>query len=241
MCFTVNVNLVKEELEERYDARLIDPDKYRPSYYYHAFSIPELPVISSGSREWIELMNWGLIPSWIRDRENADEIRFKTFNARAETIDVKPSFAGSFFSKRCIVPVRGFFEWQHAGGRKIPWYIYRADGDIMSLAGLWSEWNDNDTGNIIKTFTVITTDANEMMARIHNTKKRMPVVLEKKSEEVWLDTGLKKDRVFRLLSPCADEILKAHTISSLIVRKDADKNTPDLIKPFNYNIPETLI
>jgi len=241
MCFTVNVNIVKEELEERYHARLIDPENYRPSYYYHAFSIPKLPVVHTGNREFIEQMNWGLIPSWVRDREKADEIRYKTFNARAESIDAKPSFSNSFATRRCIIPVKGFFEWQHVGERKIPWYVFRADEDIMSLAGLWSEWVDNTTGEVVKTFTVITTEANEMMSKIHNSKKRMPVVLERSSEEIWLDLKVPKDKLLKLLEPYPDKILKAYTIGTLINRKDADKNSADLIKPVDYNLPGKLL
>ena len=139
MCFSVNVNLVKEELENRYGATFLDPDKYSPSYYYHAFGLPVVPAICSGKTDQIQLLKWGLIPSWVKTSESAEEIRFKTFNARAESIDSKPSFSGSFSAKRCIIPVKGFFEWQQTGGIKIPWYISRADEDIMSLAGLWSE------------------------------------------------------------------------------------------------------
>ena len=75
MCFSVNVNLIKEELENRYGATLIDPDKYRPSYYYHAFGLPELPAICSGSPSKIQLLKWGLIPSWIKNIDDATLIR----------------------------------------------------------------------------------------------------------------------------------------------------------------------
>ena len=119
MCFSVNVNLIKEELENRYDATLIDHDRYRPSYYYHAFSLPEIPAVCSGMSDRIRLLKWGLIPSWTRSIDDANSIRYKTFNARSESIATKPSFSSSFRSKRCIIPVKGFFEWQHIGKEKI--------------------------------------------------------------------------------------------------------------------------
>ena len=137
MCFTVNVNIVREELEERYGAELIDHDKYRPSYYYHAYSLPLMPVVCSDDPASLRLFRWGLIPSWAEDEKAAIEIMVKTFNARSETIETKPAFRESFISRRCLVPVRGFFEWQHIGGRKIPWYISLRDEDIFSLAGIW--------------------------------------------------------------------------------------------------------
>jgi putative SOS response-associated peptidase YedK len=240
MCFTVNVNLVREELEDRYGATLIDRDKYRPSYYYHAFGLPGLPVICSGTPDKIRIMNWGLIPSWVKNSVSAEEIRFKTFNARAESVESKPSFSGSFSSRRCLIPVSGFFEWQHTATGKIPWYIFRADNDIMSLAGLWSEWTDTSTGEIINTFSVITTDANELMASIHNSKKRMPVLLEKSTESVWLNNNSGKADLKKLLEPYSQDVLKAHTISDLINRKSAERNSPEIIKPFSRNSENLL-
>ena len=234
MCFSVNVNLVKEELENRYGATFLDPDKYHPSYYYHAFGLPGIPVICSDKPEKIRVMTWGLIPAWVRNRESAEEIRFRTFNARAESLDSRPSFSASFSSKRCLVPVRGFFEWQHTATRKIPWYIFRSDSDLMSLAGLWSEWTDTSTGEQLNTFSVITTDANELMAKIHNSKKRMPVIIEKGSENVWLDPHSEKEDLKKLLEPFPQEILAAHTISNLINRKDTERNSPEIIKPYSW-------
>jgi putative SOS response-associated peptidase YedK len=240
MCFTVNVNLIKEELENRYGATLIDPDKYRPSYYYHAFGLPEMPAIWSGKPGKISLLKWGLIPSWVRDNNSAAEIRLKTFNARAESIEEKPAFSSSFRSKRCIIPVRGFFEWQHTSSGKIPWYIYRADKDIMSLAGLWSDWKDSSTGEITSTFSVITTDANELMADIHNSKKRMPVIIEKSNESKWLDPETGREHLVSLMEKYPSSVLGAHTISDLINKKVPERNSPDVIMPFRRTSQNTL-
>ncbi|HOW41576.1 MAG TPA: SOS response-associated peptidase [Bacteroidales bacterium] len=237
MCFTVNVNLVREELEDRYGATLIDPDKYRPSYYYQAHALPELPVLGSGFPGQIRLLKWGLIPSWTKSMEDASEIRIKTFNARSESISSKPSFSASFKSRRCIVPVRGFYEWQHVGKEKIPWYIYRADGALMSLAGLYDEWVESKSGETFTTFTVITTDANQLMAEIHNTKKRMPAILEKEMEADWLNPSFSLTDAGEILKPSPVETIRAHTIGPLITSRTADRNTPDIIKPWNYSQP----
>lgn len=234
MCFTVNVNLVKEELENRYGATLIDPDSYRPSYYYHAFALPKMPVICSGNTSGIRLLTWGLIPSATKDIKEAELVRYKTFNARAETLDSLRSFSNAFRTKRCIVPVKGFFEWQHLGKDKIPWYVYRADNDIISLAGLYDDWVENSTGEILSTFSIVTSDANEMMSVIHNSAKRMPVVLEKSTENKWTDLSISHDEAMKLLSPFPSGILKAHTVSKMINSKTAEKNTPEVIKPYAY-------
>jgi putative SOS response-associated peptidase YedK len=105
VCFTVNVNIVKEELESRYGSELIDHDKYRPSYYYHAYSLPSMPVVCSDRTAGIRLFRWGLIPSWVADEGEANDIMLKTFNARSETVSTKPAFRDSFASRRCLVPV----------------------------------------------------------------------------------------------------------------------------------------
>ena len=234
MCFTVNVNLIKEELQNRYGATLIDPDKYRPSYYYHAFGLPSLPAICSGDTSRIQLLKWGLIPSWTKGIDQANIIRYKTFNARAESINTKPSFTSSFRTKRCIIPVRGFFEWQHVGNEKIPWYIYHSENEVISIAGIYDDWIEDNTGEVFSTFSIVTTEANELMARIHNSGKRMPVILDRSSEKEWINISISQEEALGLLTPCPSEILKAHTISPLINSRTEDRNTPELIKPYSY-------
>ncbi len=253
MCFTVNVNIVREELEERFGSELIDHDKYRPSFYFHAYSLPYLPVVcsagssgSSGSSGFpasgssgLRVMRWGLIPSWVGDENEANEIMMKTFNARSETIATKPSFSGSFASRRCLVPVRGFFEWQHLGGRKIPWYITLRDEEIFSLAGIWDSWTLQG-GVTLDTFSVVTTRANELMEEIHNTKKRMPVILPRAAERIWLREGVPADALAGLMGPVDSEMLAAHTVSPLITNTRADRNRTELIMPYSYPVQGTL-
>ncbi len=248
MCFTVNVNIVREELEERFGSELIDHDKYRPSFYFHAYSLPYMPVVcsagSSGSPDGsgssgLRVMRWGLIPSWVGDENEANEIMMKTFNARSETIASKPSFSGSFASRRCLVPVRGFFEWQHLGGRKIPWYITLREEEVFSLAGIWDSWSMHG-GITLDTFSVVTTRANELMEEIHNTKKRMPVILPRAAEKIWLREGVPVDALAGLMEPVASEMLAAHTVSPLITNIRADRNRPELIMPYSYPVQGTL-
>jgi len=234
MCFTVNVNLIKEELENRYGATLIDPDKYRPSYYYHAFGLPSIPAICSGDPSKIKLLKWGLIPSWTKSIDEANIIRYKTFNARSESIVTKPSFSSSFRSKRCIIPVKGFFEWQHVGNEKIPWYIYHTENEVLSIAGIYDDWVENNTGEIFSTFSIVTTDANDLMARIHNSGKRMPVILNKSAESRWIDLSTSQADALSLLYPSPSEILKAHTISPLVNSRSSNRNTEEVIQPYTY-------
>ncbi|MCU0459437.1 MAG: SOS response-associated peptidase [Bacteroidales bacterium] len=239
MCFTVNVNIVREELEERYGSELIDHDKYRPSYYYHAYSLPSMPVVCSDRNSGIRLFRWGLIPSWVADESEANDIMLKTFNARSETISTKPAFRDSFASRRCLVPVRGFFEWQHLGGRKIPWYIRLEGEEIFSLAGIWDSWALKG-GMTLNTFSVVTTRANPLMEEIHNTKRRMPVILPASLEGLWLSEGTADDALAALMEPVESGMLSAHTVSPLITNARADRNRPELIQPYNYPVQGTL-
>ncbi|MFO7657662.1 MAG: SOS response-associated peptidase, partial [Bacteroidales bacterium] len=186
MCYTININLTREQIEKRFGVKSDITDEYTRGKKVSAFSLPTVAVIPSATPEELKIMTWGLIPFWAKDEESARTIRMKTFNAKAETLGEKPAFRNSFKSKRCIVPVNGFYEWQHAGKEKIPYYITLKENDIIGLAGLYDEWTNSITGELLTTFTIITTPANAMMEIIHNTKKRMPAILSPYAEKDWL-------------------------------------------------------
>lgn len=235
MCYTVNINLTRNALEKRFGAKFSDPASYKPGYYFNAFDIPDLPVIQTENPGSIGLLKWGLIPFWVRNASAAEEIRRKTFNARMETIREKPSFRGSVESKRCLVLCRGFYEWQQREKEKIPHYIYLEGEPPIALAGLYENWTDRETGEVISTCTIITTAANSRMERIHNTKKRMPVILSPDNEKMWIDPDLSAETAFRYLKPVGEDKMKAHTISKLISKRGVEKNIPALVEPFNYD------
>jgi putative SOS response-associated peptidase YedK len=234
MCFTINVNIIKEEMERRFNIPLIDHDNYRPSYYYHAFELPKVPIITSGNPEQIERYQWGLIPSWSRNEEFANDIRYKTFNARSETITEKPTFRNAVKTSRCLVISKGFYEWQTVGKEKFPYFIYFKDERIFTFAGIYDHWTNHETGEIFRTFSIITTHANPMMEKIHNVKKRMPVILSSEDEKSWLNTDHSMPELLGLLKPFDQGEMNAHTISRLITKRGADKNVPELIQPFEY-------
>jgi len=235
LCFTVNIHLTRQELEKRFGARFREPSSYEGSYYLNAFDLPALPVIPAGEPDDIEMIAWGLIPSWVKDAAAASEIRMKTFNARSETIHEKPSFRSAVKSKRCLVLVRGYYEWQHREKERIPHFIYMKDEQPMAMAGLYENWTDRETGELLRTCTIITTAASPMMGKIHNSKKRMPVILARESEKEWIDQGLPPDKALSYLEPVEDSNLKAHTISKLISKRGVEKNVADLVEPFSYD------
>jgi putative SOS response-associated peptidase YedK len=235
MCFTVNINLTRNALENRFGAKFRSPSSFHPGYYFNAFDLPDLPVIQSEDPASINLVKWGLIPFWVRDAKAASEIRLKTFNARAETIREKPSFRGSVKSKRCLVLCRGFYEWQHRGNEKIPHYIYLEGESPMAMAGLYDDWTDRESGEVLQTCSIITTAANPMMEKIHNSKKRMPVILPDEAEKFWIDPDLPAEEAMKYMKPVSESEMRFHTISKLISKRGVDKNVPELVLPFDYD------
>jgi putative SOS response-associated peptidase YedK len=187
MCYTIKIDHTREELEKRFGAKFNQPDDYKTGSKVSAFSLPLLPVICCDNQAEIRLYYWGLIPYWIKDASGAREIRMKTFNARSETLAEKPSFRGSLNRKRCLVLANGYYEWQTVEKNKIPYYIGLNQQPVFAMAGLFDEWSNRDTGEVLNTFTIITTRANPMMELIHNTMKRMPVILSADNEQRWLD------------------------------------------------------
>lgn len=123
-------------------------------------------------------MRWGLIPSWAKDAT----IGNKLVNARGETIAEKPSFRSAFKRRRCLIPASGFYEWKTEAGKKYPWYVSLKSGEPMAFAGLWETWHPEGE-EAIESCCIITTDANSLMARIHD---RMPVILNPDQWPIWL-------------------------------------------------------
>ena len=187
MCYTVKIEHTREALQQRFGADFGSDNEYRTGNRISAFSLPELPVICSSDQSVIKVFTWGLIPFWVKTAKDAEAIRMKTFNARSESLAERSSFRHLVNRKHCIVPVTGFYEWQHEGRNKIPYFISLREQDILCLAGLYDSWTDKSTGNTFNTFTILTTNANPMMEVIHNTQKRMPVILSPAGEKEWLN------------------------------------------------------
>lgn len=177
---------------------------------------------------------WGLVPSWTKDAAAAATISGRTFNARGETILDKPSFRAPARKRRCLVPVDGFFEWRSANGRKYPYFVHRTDGAPFALAGLWDTWAVPETGGELCTFTVVTTEANPLMAAVHNTKKRMPVILPRAAEAAWLDLRLPETEISGLCAPYPDTDLEAHPVSRLASDARAERDRAEVVEPAQY-------
>ncbi|MBK9329889.1 MAG: SOS response-associated peptidase [Sphingobacteriales bacterium] len=184
MCFYTKQTKQATELENRFRAKVDDMAVFRTTDYYNGFTYPKTPVITNSKPEIIQHLNWGLIPSWAKD----ESFRQNTLNARIETLTEKPSFR-DVVHNRCLVIADGFYEWQWltaSGSRKQKYLITLPDNGLIAFAGLYSNWTNKQTGEILQTYTIITTEANPFMSEIHNHGKRMPFILKPEQEPAWL-------------------------------------------------------
>lgn len=169
-----------------------------------------MPVVINDGERMLDAYRWGLIPSWAKEAA----IGNKLINARGETVAEKPSFRSALKRRRCLVLVDGWFEWKQSTKPKTPYLFRRPDGRPMAFAGLWEEWTAPDSGEVLRTCTVITTGPNRLMAPIHD---RMPVILSHEAQERWLRPEPQEATVLQpLLVPNEDEPLEAWEVSRVV-------------------------
>jgi putative SOS response-associated peptidase YedK len=184
--------------------------EYTPIEDANGFSHPKMPVVASSKPTTIQLFNWGLIPNWATS-EKAIDIQKSTLNAKSETIFELASFKEAT-TTRCLVLAESFYEWRTEGKRKIPYQIFVKDQDVFAMGGLFTEWKDVKSGQSKNTFTIITVPANDMMAYIHNSKQRMPLIIPQNQELEWLKPNLTQLQIANMLRPYKSSEMKANQI-----------------------------
>ncbi|MBB4036550.1 putative SOS response-associated peptidase YedK [Dysgonomonas hofstadii] len=221
MCFHNSISAKAQKLAARYGLKIDVVEIYKEimeEYHVNVFSNPYYPVITNDPQ--IQVMKWGLIPFWEKTEADAEQIRKMTYNAKAETVFEKPSFRESVKSHRCIVPSTGYFEWHHnADKTKTPYFIFLKDEEIFSMAVIYDIWQNKETGEVLHTFSIITTEANPLTAQIHNAKKRMPAILSKEDELKWIDPKLTKEDITDLLKPFDASRMDAYQINNDFIKK----------------------
>lgn len=225
MCFHNSLSVKAQQLSQRYELDISD-DELEPIFHGNGFSFPKWPIITSQVPDKFQFYSWGLIPQWSRTKEDALKMRLNTLNARSETIFEKPSFKASIRYKRCLVPSTGFYEWRDHKGAKYPYFISLREQEIFSMAGIYERYTDKQTGEVMDTFSIATCPANPLMAKIHNSKERMPVILTKEDEKIWIREKLSDQEIKDLMQPLDERLMKAHTISKLITSRKENSNVP---------------
>jgi putative SOS response-associated peptidase YedK len=222
MCGRATYKLTWEEIVALYRLTLGPaPHNFQPRFNVCPTTTIDTIVSNDGTRA-LERMRWGLVPGWWK--KPLKELKLATFNARAETVDEKPMFRSAFKRKRCLIPVSGYYEWQDTPGGKQPWYFTARDGSpALTIAGLWDEWTNPETGKPLKSCTMIITEPNKFVAEVHD---RMPVLLTEKQFDPWL-TG---EAGVESLKPAPNNFLQKWPVSKRVNSSRADDNDATLIE-----------
>ena len=226
MCYRASSTSDVRTLEKRFRASFAEPADREVYHHVAGFLHPRLPVIAASAPERIGLYHWGLIPGWVRTGEQALLVAGRTLNARLETAAEKPAFRDAV-ARRCLVLVDGFFEFREVAGKKYPYFIRLRTGEPFALGGLAGVWTDPECGDEYPTFTVLTSEASSLLAQIHNTKRRMPLLLSPGAGAAWLQNGTGPD-----LLP--DEALDAYPVSRDLLLPLNRANHPDVTKRVDY-------
>ena len=217
MCGRFSLTSPWELLKERFAVE-IPVNDYR--LRYNAAPGQNLWVIPEETPYDAQLFKWGLVPFWAKD----PKIGNRLINARAETIAEKPAFRTPFKKHRCLVLADGFYEWDKKGAKRVPYRVVIKDEHPFALAGICDYWKDNK-GNELKSFSIITTDANQLISKIHD---RMPVILSRKDETAWLDPDLGIIQALKMLRPYPAKEMKMYPVSTLV--NNPKNDLPQVIK-----------
>jgi putative SOS response-associated peptidase YedK len=209
-------------------------------YQLSGFAHNQLLIYTNESPNTPTPSIWGLIPSWVKNENQKVKLWNSTLNARGESIFDKPSFKNSAVNMRCVLYIDGFYEHHHYMNKKYPFLIQEKDNHPISLGGLYSKWTDKNTGEIINSFSIVTTPANELLSKIHNNPKldepRMPLILNEETEEIWLNNDTSEEfleQIKAMITPNNEIKLKAHTVQTLNGKENVG-NTIDAQKEYEY-------
>ena len=238
MSYYQSVRLKKKDLPEEiaWDGRRKEIEKPVQS----GFDYEEWPIVrySKGNLK-LDMAHWEFIPFWVNDSGELEEAREKhtTLNAKGETLLNSRMFSKAARERRCLMLSSGFYEWRHYRGKTYPYYISVTDNDLFYIAAVWQPWTDRASGEHMITFALVTTKANELMAKVHNKRKRMPVILTDELAMEWMRKDLDEQRIQELATyqfPSAD--MEAYPI-----RKDF-REALDPKEPFDYEgLPEIRV
>jgi len=204
MCARYTLTKAEKELLKEYPVEI--PEALTCNY--NVAPTHAMPVITADDPGRIQLMNFGLVPHWAKDKK----VGYSMLNARKESLLEKPSFKPLMVhNKRCLILADGFYEWKTIGKDKLPYRFILPDRSVYAFAGLWSQWIDPATRLPYRSFTIITTPPNGVVSELHD---RMPVILNKEEEKIWLSSDLKPDElIHELCDHYPDELMRKYRVS----------------------------
>ncbi|WP_131535482.1 SOS response-associated peptidase [Pedobacter nototheniae] len=235
MCYYVSHAVKLEDLKEYYSADpkyQEDVEEYNPYHIVSGFVHPTLSLITQSENRAIQKMQWGLIPNWKKPFPDMLKMSNNTLNAMSETLWEKPSFKNSIGKNRAILPVNGFYEYKHVDGDKLPYFIHPKSHPYFNLACIYSNYQNPDTKEWLTTFSIVTAEANELMADIHNSKKRMPLILDNDQIDSWINPSLAKPEIDNLLVGCDDRNMAAYRVDRNLIKLG---NVQEAYKPLSGN------
>lgn len=225
-----------EDLEDAWERVKDIPARFHASGFEH----PHLITFTNQDPMVPQSFYWGLIPFWVKDSKSALQMADRTLNARGETIFDKPSFRDAAKKRRCLIMIDHFYEHHHHHGKTYPFLVKMRNDEPMMLGGLWSEWTNRDNGEVVNSISIVTTEGNELLSRIHNNPKmkgpRMPLILSKDLQESWLQpVNSKTDQsaIKDLVQPYATEEMEAYSVGRLR-GKFAVGNVPKVMEKVDY-------
>jgi putative SOS response-associated peptidase YedK len=238
MCYNASRNAETKKIALKLKRSLAKIAHIKPQMFINGFSFPELPVATINNKTDLESAFWGFVPSYIKSDGEAKTFRLKylTLNAKSETVFTLPTFKNAILSRRCLIPATGFFEHRHIdakGKNKIPYYIRSTEDDIFCFAGIYNDYV-NEQGILKSTCAILTTEANPLMQKIHNSKMRQPLILPLNMEDVWLDPGLTASDIKDLFKVFDENKMHAHPIKKYNA-KDIDPFDTTVIEPMVYD------
>lgn len=217
MCTKVTQRASVKEIQKKYKASLPPEEAAKPdtpNYNANGYDHPQLVVVQNEHGRSVEKMQWGLMPNWKRPLEEMLTLAKGNLNARSDTIFEKPSFKDSILHYRCIIPVEGFFEYQDRGkAGKQPFFIFPKGMDTFNFCGIYAHYYSAETKETIRSFAIVTTNANEMMAEIHNKKLRMPLILAEDQIDAWLNPNATREEIEKLMVPYPSDLMKGYEVS----------------------------
>lgn len=236
MCYSTALRKKRDAIEQKLlsqiPAKFPASTDFNPYYHLNGFTHGNLQIIKMEDPETINNATWGLIPNWASQNPEAFRKKSNTLNARSESIFDKASYKESAESKRCLILADGFFEPHHENGKAIPYFCYQPskeypEGDLFLFAGLYTELEDTTL-----TATILTTEADDFFAEVHNKGKRMPLILDELYFEDWLDNGLTNQEINEIMiTGLTKQPFKAHPVSSDIYKRGIDTDRPYIIEP----------